>query len=365
MMSVNRISLSYIIGSQFISQPHHQTRPGLKMPSSPLVWRLLENPSTARQVMRWDSSLMIQAPTEYFGILPSLGVLPFLVEDPANRLPFQLRSHASYGEISRSLLTRQSIGGILPWEIFVNDVLALSGQRACWKVVLFLDACPTELVLRDAVHKAFYPSQQVAKPKLPPRLTIGVESLHSLAKAQSRQWLDRWPNSHTAELIFKMLPLDLMLHAFEAEALDAIIAPSPWGFHAEFNGLGKRDPHFQPGKFAQHLVMACHRDFLELHPDLAQSMPPRLAMARQQLKYPTGLSDATSLLSKLGKLTMRSSMIEEAAALHSFHRSTRDTTPDIPRLIAELMSLEDLSVLPSQVIPDEQTARLLLPTSMA
>ena len=164
------------------------------------------------------------------------------------------------------------MGGIIPWEIFIADVLALPGQRACWKIPIFLDPCPTELVLRESVYKTFYPPQGGTPTRLPQRLIVGVESQNSLTKAQSREWLRHWKNGRTIELTFKMLPMDMMIHALKAEALDAIIAPSPWGIHAESTGLGKRDPRFSPGKFAQRLVMVCHREFLEQHPDLSQTL---------------------------------------------------------------------------------------------
>ena len=172
---------------------------------------------------------MIRANAEFLGILPSLEVLPFFArdsDDPCGgpAFPFRLKAFSSYGEISRDMLTRKLMGGIIPWEIFISDVLALPGQRADWKVLLFLHACPTELVLREPIHKAFYPAQSNARTKLPTRLTIGVESQNSLTKAQSREWLNHWKNSRSIELTFRMLPMDLMIQALEAEALDAIIA---------------------------------------------------------------------------------------------------------------------------------------------
>jgi hypothetical protein len=53
--------------------------------------------------------------------------------------------------------------------------------------------------------------------------------------------------------------------------------------------------------------------------------------------------------------------LERAADLHSFSSLNKDIIPDVPKLLAELMALNDFSVLPSQVSPSEQTARLLLP----
>ena len=310
---------------------------------------------------------MIRANAEFLGILPSLEVLPFFArdsDDPCGgpAFPFRLKAFSSYGEISRDMLTRKLMGGIIPWEIFISDVLALPGQRADWKVLLFLHACPTELVLREPIHKAFYPAQSNARTKLPTRLTIGVESQNSLTKAQSREWLNHWKNSRSIELTFRMLPMDLMIQALEAEALDAIIAPSPWGIHAEATGLGKRDSRFTPGKFAQQLVMICHRDFLETHPSLSQSSAEIIADARSRLRKPAVFTNAISQLMECGKPSVHPGILEQAATVHSFTNLNQDVVPDIAKLVSELMSLDDFAVLPAQVAPSEQTARLLLPS---
>ncbi|MEY4243572.1 MAG: hypothetical protein RLZZ245_1157 [Verrucomicrobiota bacterium] len=304
-------------------------------------------------------------PPELLGILPSLEVLPFFACEPsqpeAYDFPFQLKAHSSYGEISRSLLTRKLMGGIIPWEIFIADVLALPGQRACWKIPIFLDACPTELVLREPIYKSFYPPQGGSPARLPQRLTVGVESQNSLTKAQSREWLSHWNRAKSIEIAFKMLPIGMMIHALKAEALDAIIAPSPWGIHAESTGLGKRDLRFSPGKFAQRLVMVCHREFLEQYPELSQNLSRRIAGARTLLTHPAIFAKSIERLSQCGKPRVQCDFLERAADLHSFSSLNKDIIPDVPKLLAELMALNDFSVLPSQVAPSEQTARLLLP----
>ncbi len=304
---------------------------------------------------------MTKVPDELLGILPSLEVLPLFVGDlPHFAEPvrsFRMKAYSSYGEISRDMLTRKLIGGIIPWEIFIADVLALPGQRAAWKVPLFLHACPTELVLREPIYKAFYPLQSGSLSKLPSRLTIGVESQNSLTKAQSREWLGHWASGHLIELTFRMLPMNLMIQALEAEALDAIIAPSPWGIHAEAKGFGKRDPRFSPGKFAQQLVMVCHREFYEQHPALTHSLSRRIAAARTELQDPSAFASAIAQMVQCGKPSVRPGLLEQAATLHSFTTLNRDVVPDIGKLISELMSLDDLSVLPAQVAPSEQTGR--------
>ena len=237
--------------------------------------------------------------------------------------PFQLKAFSSYGEISRNLLTRKIMGGIIPWEIFIADVLALPGQRASWKIPIFLHACPTELVLRDSVYKTFYPSQGGAPAKLPQRLTVGIESQNSLTKGQSREWLSHWKYGASIELVFRMLPMDMMIHALEAEALDAIIAPSPWGIHAESTGLGKRDPRFSPGKFAQRLVMVCHRDFLEQHPDLSLTLAQGMAGAQTRLKDPATFTKSIERMSRCGRPLVQETSSRKRPHSIPFPRWTR------------------------------------------
>lgn len=309
---------------------------------------------------------MAKVTSELLGILPSLEVVPlfaggFQSDDGSGGSPFQLRAFSSYGEIARNMLTRQITGGIIPWEIFVADVLALPGQRNCWKVTLFIHACPTELVLRERVYKSFYPANSGASPKLPPKLTFGVESRNSLTKSQSLEWLSHWKGGPSIELSFRMLPMDLMIQALEADALDAIIAPSPWGMHAEAAGLGRRDPRFVPGKFAQQLVMVCHKEVHDQYPDLTHTMSRNIASARARLMDSSEFQMAIANMSLSGKPLVRSSLLEQAASLHDFSNLNQDAIPDIRKLVSELMSLEDASVLPPQVSASEQTARLLLP----
>jgi hypothetical protein len=104
---------------------------------------------------------MMKVSAEQMGVFPSLEVLPVFVDLPPDGLcyPFVPKAFSCYGEISRNLLTRQLAGGILPWEIFVTDILSLPGQRNRWHVPMFLHACPTELVLREPVYRALYPAK--------------------------------------------------------------------------------------------------------------------------------------------------------------------------------------------------------------
>ncbi len=309
---------------------------------------------------------MPQFSANSLGILPSLEVLPFFADGfnagrQCDDLPMQLKPYSSYGEIARGLLTRNLMGGIIPWEIFIADILALPGQRACWKIPLFLQACPTELVLREAVYKAFYPPHSALQAKPPQHLRIGIENQHSLTKVQLLEWLGNWKDGLSTKITFTMLPMETRIQAFQAGSLDAMIARSPWGIHAESTGLGKRDLKFSPSKYHQRLVLVCHRDFLEEKPHLSQELARSVTRARTQLKDPATFSKAIENMAHCGKPFLRAELLEKAADLHSFATLADDMVPDVRTLVAELMMLDDLAILPSQVSASEQTARLLIP----
>ena len=302
----------------------------------------------------------------FLGILPSLEVLPFFADEFQSGMgkgdfPFQLKPHSSYGEIARGLLTRRLMGGIIPWEIFVADILALPGQRASWKIPLFLQPCPTELVLREPIYKAFYPPQSSHPAKPPQHLSIGIENQHSLTKVQLREWLGYWKDGHSTKLTFTMLPMEARIEALHVGSVDGIIARSPWGIHAESTGLGKRDSKFSPRKTHQRLVLVCHRDFLVLHPQLCQGLPRSIACARDQLKHPATFSKAIESMAHCGKPVLPAEVLEKGAHLHSFASLGCDLVPDISTILAELMLLNELAILPSQVAATEQMARLLMP----
>lgn len=306
---------------------------------------------------------MIRA-AKQLGILPSLEVLPLVgrsFRGEGGDGVLQPKSFSSYGEIVRGLLTHQLTGGVLPWEIFVADVLSLPGQRNQWHVPIFLHACPTELVLREPVHRMFYPAKGAARQKMPASLTLGVESRNSLTKHQFREWIKQWPGTGGIKLTCRMLPMELMVQAMEAEAIDAIIAPSPWGMHTEAGGIGWMDLRFRPGKFVQKLALVCHKDYFSSHRRAMDAMPAGIAAARTELKETGAFGAAVDYLAKCGKPTISRDLMARAAELHDFAALNQDVVPDSNTLSAELSRLADLAVLPSQVTLGEQTARLLLP----
>lgn len=283
------------------------------------------------------------------------------VEFPADqpRLPFSPKAFSSYGEISRNLLTRKLIGGIVPWEIFVSDVLSLPGQRNQWHVPMFLHACPTELVLREPIYRALYPPKGGVAVKLPARLTLGVESRTSLTKLQFVEWLKHWKGSSSIQITYRMLPMSLMAEALAAEAIDAMIAPAPWGLHAEAAGIAKRDTRFAPGKFVQQLAMVCQREFLDEHRETMKSVSETISLARGRLGSSPEFEAAVRGMSRSGRPVLSLELLDKASLLYQFSSLDQDIVPNAEFLVAELARLAELTALPSQISPIERTAKLL------
>ena len=294
------------------------------------------------------------------GILPSLEIVPFFEEEfqTASNIGFVARS--SYGSIARDMLTGTLDGGVLPWEIFTSDVLALPGQRAQWNVPFFPHACATELALRPPIHKSL--STKGGTRKLPARLVIGVESRNSLTKDQVREWLCGLGKSAPPEIVFKFLPMDLMLQAMAADAIDGFIAPSPWGLIAEEKNLGILDRRFKPGTFAQQIVVVCRKSQPIAGLPAMRELADALTRARARLADPVPFEKAAYRMSLSGKPVIQVESLSHAARHHASPEPANDVLSDVAKLTHELQRLESFAALPPQIAPTGQTAMLLLPS---
>lgn len=307
------------------------------------------------------SRLPLPSPRPHqIGILPSLEILPFFEEtfQAASRICLAARS--SYGSIARDMLTGALDGGVLPWEIFASDVLARPGQRTEWGIPLFAHACPTELVLRAPVHRALYPPKDAVARKLPVRMVIGVESRNSLTKKQLHEWLADPGRIPKPEIVFRFLPMELMLQAMAAEAIDGFIAPSPWGLIAAEKQLGILDACFKPGKFGQQLVVVCRKGQPIAGLPAPGDLAAQLANARSHLSNTDRFENAAARMAESGKPVIHAAALANAARLHASSASARDVVPDVKQLTGELRRLESFAVLPPQIAPTEPTAMLLL-----
>lgn len=297
------------------------------------------------------------------GCVPSLEVLPFFVDSFFTHVPFWPVTFSSYGRIARDLLTGQLDAGILPWEIFIADMLALPGERANWCVELFIHPCPTEFVLSNHQHRHFYPAKPTSTVKLPPLLVIGVESRNSLTRHQLHDWHARHHEGKLSDVIFKMLPMDLMVRGLAAEAIDGFIAPAPWGDLAQQQGKGKAVHQFKPGKYTQKLILVSRRHSAQ-HLASAPAMIDALTKARLELSKSDVFQEACMRLAASGKPRLDTKLLENATRIHASGDSLIDTIPCVDFLTSALTQLKNLAVLPPQVACNESTARLLLPSGI-
>lgn len=304
---------------------------------------------------------MLSAFPHQIGILPSLEILPFYEEGFQSVAGTSFVPRSSYGGIARDMLTGTLGGGILPWEIFTADVLALPGQRTLWRTPLFPHACPTELALQPTIHRGLHPAKSSSPRKLPSRLVIGVESRNSLTKNQLHEWLAGLGSIPRPEVIFKFLPIDLMPQAMAADAIDGFIAAAPWGLIAEEMQLGVLDRNFKSGKFAQQLVIACRKTEPASGFAVMQDVLGELKTARTRLADPAGFRNAAARMAQAGKPVIGLESLEHAARHHASRMTPHDILPDLAKLTRELHHLESLSILPPQIAAGDQTAKLLLP----
>ncbi|RYD68132.1 MAG: hypothetical protein EOP83_01410 [Verrucomicrobiaceae bacterium] len=293
---------------------------------------------------------------DLIGFVPSLEALPLFGEA---ELPFQPRAYSSYGSIARDLLTGALGAGILPWEIFISDLLMLPLQQGHWTVPAFLHPCPAELVLGPRADGLAAVGAKVAK--LPSRLTVGVESLNSLAQMQVREWLDGLPGGATIGLTFKMLPMELMGRALGNEAVDVIIAPAPWGLDADVRHLGKVKRGFSPGRYVRDLVMVQSRAGAIPSGQLRQ-IAGHLANARQSFRNPAAVAAAASRMARSGRPAIQLPLWEQAIREYeSFFSTPDECIPDGPRLIRAMENLAACRALPSSIVSTRETAESLLP----
>ncbi|MGJ8632791.1 MAG: hypothetical protein ACSHX7_02645 [Luteolibacter sp.] len=296
---------------------------------------------------------------EKFGILPSLEILPFFDEDFLESVGVEFVARASYGSIAREMLVGGLIGGVLPWEIFAAEVLALPGQRDQWKVAFFSVPSPPELVLQTSIYKSLCPDSVTTSRKLPQRLQIGIENRSSLTRHQFSEWLNSLKLSPRPEVVFKFLPMDQRLQGLPADALDGFIARSPWGIKAEEQKLGSLVSGFSKKDPFQRLVTVCRKDVPVCERICGKLPLERLAAARKKLSDPVNIEAAASMMEASGKPHIPIDLLKRASLLYEPLGISNDEIASIARVTSELQRLYEVSMLPPQVAPTEQTARLI------
>lgn len=296
---------------------------------------------------------------EKIGILPSLELLPFFDEDFMKAAGVRHVAFASYGSIAREMLVGNLAGGVLPWEIFASEVLALPGQRDHWTVAFFSKPSPTELVLQTQIHKSIHSENGGHSKKIPTRLQIGIESRNSLTRSQFLNWLKKINPSSKPQVIFKFLPMDQRLQGLPSDAIDGFIARSPWGQVAEERNLGMLENDFSDTSVDQLLVTVCRKDIATRDSLCAEKTLRILSDARIKLAVRTHLESAASRMDASGRPRIPFIFLAKAAKKHGITSVDHDIPADITKITTELQSLQRLEILPPQIAANAQTARLL------
>ena len=232
------------------------------------------------------------------GFVPTLEAIP-LVSCAVRHQQWRMHPCSSYGRIIRHLLTDQLQAGLLPWELCVTELLCKPAQNAAWQIPLVIHPCPTELALSVRALNMVYPPKSSKKGRKK-RLSIGLEGRFSLTRHQVLAWQSKVAPQQLESPSFKFLPMELMQKGLEADFIDGFVAPTPWGLQAACHPDIRIDPAFEPGKFAQHVVLVCTRDAAETFTRELDDLPAQLAASRQPLTEESQFRQRASEMTALG-----------------------------------------------------------------
>ncbi len=280
------------------------------------------------------------------GFIPSLELLPLLAATRQDTSSLRFQGCPGYGRIIRQLLTGDLQAGVLPWELFVSEVLTRPGQADQWSVPLVIQTCPSEMVLSRAAFRCCFPPRTAAAAGPMPKLTFAIEGKRSLTRLQIGHWLSPLPGA--ARPRYKVLPLELMLKGLKADMIDGIVAPAPWGMYAEKLALGKAAPTFAAGPFAQHMVFICQKTVTDHLANLLHHLPAACLAARHNLGDEATLRATASWANAAGGPPLSAPLLAQSAAryLPSPPATTPpDFIPDAAWLTTELERLIQFQVL--------------------
>jgi hypothetical protein len=285
------------------------------------------------------------------GFVPSLEVLPVLSGAREHGRRLQFKGCPGYGRIIRHLLTGDLQAGILPWELFVSEILTRPGQDGRWAIPLVIQACPMELVLSRAAHRLCFSSRGPVSSREMRRLTFAIEAKRSLSRLQIALWLSAIPGA--ARPLFKVLPMELMLKGLEAGMMDGIVAPAPWGLLAEAAGCGRLEVPFETGAYAQQVVLVCQQNVCDAAPQICQELPEACAAARRQLTDPAAFLETASWATAAGWPQLTPELLRQSAARYPGPSGSGvpDFAPDQAWLTRELQTLIEWQVLAPKESP--------------
>ena len=243
---------------------------------------------------------MFSGLSNLIGFVPTLEALP-LVAELSSESDWRMEPCPSYGRVIRQMLAGQISTGLLPFEVFLIEILSRPALLDRWCVPMVLPAAPIELVMSQRMMKQIQQSHQHRATAPIHSMVIGIESRNSLTRHQFIAWQRAHPALEEAKPVFKMLPMELMQQAVIAESIDGFVVPTPWGIAAEAPSEGRLIGDFSSGKLAQQLVLCCHRNVVEAASETWDALPAKLAMRRRLLADPMERDAAIKIMHRLGR----------------------------------------------------------------
>jgi hypothetical protein len=290
--------------------------------------------------------------------------MPLLAHTKGNEA-WRMLPCPSYGRIIRQLLTGELAAGLLPWELGITELVNKPAQKDVWCVPMVLHACPTELVLTSKAAKLAQPPKAANRKGETKRLVFGIEGRCSLTRYQILTWQLHVAKKHLDPPAFKVLPMELMRKGLEAGTLDGMVAPTPWGMQAQVEGNGKLDPRFEPGKYAQQLVIFCRRELVAEHEEEFALLPLALAGMHKRLEDDAEFLKVADQMARLGAPRCDASVLLEASKRHLVGITQNDFQPDKEWLATELQLLAERVPLGEGVFNAEELGAALAPQGVA
>jgi hypothetical protein len=208
-----------------------------------------------------------------------------------------------------------------------------------WKVPAVLKACPMELALSRDARRAAYPPKGRSYGRGTVELTFGVEARHSFTKRQIVAWIENLNLAQIGMPHFKVLPMRLMIKALRVGEVDGFLAPSPWGFQAEVEGIGQIASNFDEGVLAQHLVLVCSQKVAARCRSLLLDLPQELIDSMALRKSGVSLQRWSSEMAKDSASLLESDLFHLAAKRYSLQSLPDEFIPDASWFERELETL--------------------------
>ena len=295
----------------------------------------------------------------HIGFVPSLEAIPFVAELSGNAA-YRMVPCPSYGRIIRQLLAGQLTAGLLPFEIFLIEILSRPALIERWCVPMVLPAAPVELVMRRRMMKQIQQAEQGDNSPAIKTVTIGVESRNSLTRHQFISWQQGQAPIQAAKPVFKMLPMELMKQAMLAGTIDGFVAPTPWGLAAAASAECSLVVNFAPEKLAQELVLCCNRSLMGGRTKDWAILPDRLGQRRQSYATAGDARDqAMEQLKALGRPACNTEALAKSFELYLDKWTKSEMIPDLKWITKQIDRTSRLvpSVSRSPIL--QETARSL------